>query len=77
MPLRLEEITDEALALPSEARVQLADRLVESLDPADDDLIRRLWAEEGSRRLSELRSGAVDGIPGEQAIAELREKYTG
>ena len=64
MPLRVDKITEEALALPSEARGLLADRLVESLDPAEDGLIHRLWAAEGARRLQDLRSGAVKGILG-------------
>ena len=75
MPLRVEEITDEALALPSEARALLADRLAESLDPAEDGVIHRLWATEGQRRLQELRSGAVHSIPGEESIERLRAKY--
>lgn len=75
MPLRVEEITDEALALPSEARALLADRLVESLDPAEDGVIHRLWAIECQRRLQELRSGNVKAIPGEEAIERLRAKY--
>ena len=33
---------EEALSLPSEARALLAARLVESLDPAEDDYVRKL-----------------------------------
>ena len=75
MPMRVEDLTDEALALPSEARALLADRLVESLDPAEDGHIHRLWVEEARRRLDELRSGRVKSIPGEEAMAGLRRKY--
>ena len=75
MPLRVEEITDEALALPSEARAMLADRLVESLDPAEDGVIHRLWATEGQRRLQEMRAGPVRAIPGDASIERLRAKY--
>jgi len=75
MPLRVEEITDEALALPSEARALLADRLVESLDPAEDGVIHQLWAIEGQRRLQELRSGIAKAIPGDASIERLRAKY--
>lgn len=77
MPMRVEDIADEALALPSEARALLADRLVESLDPAEDGMIHELWKAESTRRLQELRSGSVAGIPGEEAFAALRQKYTG
>jgi putative addiction module component (TIGR02574 family) len=75
MHMRVEDIADEALALPSEARALLADRLVESLDPAEDGYIHGLWATEANRRLHELRSGHVMGIPGEEAVAGLRQKY--
>jgi putative addiction module component (TIGR02574 family) len=75
MHMRVEDIADEALALPSEARALLADRLVESLDPAEDGYIHNLWVAEANRRLQELRTGQTTGIPGEEAVARLRQKY--
>jgi putative addiction module component (TIGR02574 family) len=75
--MKVEEIAEEALALPSEARALLADRLVESLDPAEDGYLRQLWAAEAQRRLEELRSGKVQSIPGEDAVASLLKKYGG
>jgi len=77
MPMKVEEIAEEALALPIEARALLADRLVESLDPAEDGQLHQLWAPEAQRRLQELRSGSVRAIPGEEAVANLRRKYGG
>jgi len=77
MHMRVEEIAEEALALPSEARALLADRLVESLDPAEDGYIHKLWAAEGNRRLQELRTGHTTAVPGEEAFARLRQKYAG
>lgn len=75
MRMRVEDIADAALALPSEARALLADRLVESLDPAEEGLIHELWVTEANRRLGELRSGQVTAVPGEEAVAKLRQKY--
>jgi putative addiction module component (TIGR02574 family) len=75
MIMRVEEIAAFALELPSEARALLADRLVESLDPAEEGYVHSLWAEEANRRLKELRSGQVSGIPGEEAMTRLRKKY--
>ena len=72
MSIPVEQITEVALALPSEARALLADRLVESLDPITDDAIRDLWAEEALRRLEEVRSGKVESIPGDVALARIR-----
>ena len=70
--MNIEQITEGALALPSEARALLADRLVESLDPAEDGHIHTLWAAEAQRRLLEVRSGEVKTIPGPKAFERVR-----
>jgi putative addiction module component (TIGR02574 family) len=71
--MSVEQITDEVMALPSEARALLADRLVESLDPAEDGYIHRLWVTETRRRLDDVRSGRVKTIPGEEALVQVRQ----
>jgi putative addiction module component (TIGR02574 family) len=71
--MTVEQIAEEALSLPSEARAQLADRLVESLDPAEDSYIRKLWAAEALRRRDEIRDGRVQAIPGEEVLARVRQ----
>jgi putative addiction module component (TIGR02574 family) len=70
--MTVEQMTEEALALPSEARALLADRLVESLDPAEDGLVRQLWVAEARRRRDDVRSGRVKTIPGDEALAQVR-----
>jgi len=72
MSMTVEQIAEEALALPSEARALLADRLVESLDPAEDGRIRQLWAAEALRRRDDVRSGCVKTIPSDEALARVR-----
>ncbi len=72
MSISVEKITEVVLSLPSDARALLADRLVESLDPIMDEDIRGLWAEEALRRFEEVRSGKVESIPGEVALARIR-----
>lgn len=72
MGMTVEQIVDEAMGLPNEDRALLADRLVESLDPAEDGYIRKLWVEEATRRRDEVRSGRVQTIPGEEALAQVR-----
>lgn len=73
MHMTVEQIADEALALPSEARALLADRLVESLDPAEDGYIRELWMREARRRVDEVRRGEVQTIPADEAFAQVRQ----
>jgi putative addiction module component (TIGR02574 family) len=77
MSLTIEQLAEEALALPANARAQLVDRLVESLDPAEDVSFRQLWATEALRRRDEVRSGRVQTIPGEEAIKLARKAASG
>jgi hypothetical protein len=73
MILTVEQIAEEALALPSEARALLADRLVESLDPAEDGYVQQLWATEARRRRDDVRTGRVQTIPGSEALERVRQ----
>ena len=73
MHMTVEQIVDEAMALPSEARALLADRLVESLDPAEDGYIRQLWIQEASRRVQEVRRGEIKTISVDEALKQVRQ----
>jgi putative addiction module component (TIGR02574 family) len=73
MSLTIEQLAEEALALPTRARAMLADRLVESLDPVEDISLRQLWATEALRRRDDVRSGRVQTIPGSEVIRRVRE----
>jgi hypothetical protein len=72
MPMTLDQLAQEALALPSESRALLADKLVESLDTAELGDIDRLWATEAKRRRDEVRERRVQTIPGDEALARVR-----
>lgn len=69
----VEQISEEALALPSEARALLADRLVESLDPTEDGYVRQLWVKEALTRRDDIRAERVQTIPGKEAMALIRQ----
>lgn len=72
MSLTIEQIAEEALSLPCEARALLADRLVESLDPLEDGYIRQLWVAEARTRRDGVRNGLVKTIPGQEALNRVR-----
>lgn len=72
MSIPVEQISEVALSLPSDARALLADCLVESLDPLTDDAVRASWAAEALRRRDEVRSGKVKTIPADEALARVR-----
>ena len=68
-------VMDDALSLPVEARVQLVDKLLQSLSLPTQEEVAKAWAEEVDRRIAEDERGEVEMIPGEEVIAELRRKY--
>ncbi len=70
--MSIEQIAAEALALPTESRALLADRLVESLDPADDPAIAQIWTAEAIRRREDVRRGRVQPVSAEEALARVR-----
>ena len=61
-----------ALELPPKERARLAQRLITSLDPESDRDAEQVWHQEAERRLDELESGKVAGIPGEQVFRQAR-----
>ena len=70
MATSIAELEANALQLAPEDRAQLADRLLASLS-SDTDL-DDAWSVEADRRLSELESGSVIGVPIADAIARAR-----
>ena len=59
-----DEILEDALALPVEARARIAGSLIESLDEeAVDEHAEELWAAEIARRISEIDTGRVQLVP--------------
>jgi len=69
----IEQLTEEILSLPSELRALLADKLVESLEFDADPAIQAIWVTEAKRRRDEVRDGSVQPIPGEDALAQVRQ----
>ena len=60
----------KALALDESERAELAGALIESLESQRDSGVEAAWLEEIERRIKELDSGEVEGIPWE----EVRER---
>ncbi len=64
------DLEAQALQLGPEDRALLADRLLASLSL--DEALDQLWSIEAERRLAELESGTVVGVPMEESIARAR-----
>jgi putative addiction module component (TIGR02574 family) len=66
------ELESKALRLSRRERARLAQRLISSLDQEVDADVEKLWLEEAERRLGELKSGKVAGVPAEKVIRKAR-----
>jgi putative addiction module component (TIGR02574 family) len=66
------ELESQALKLSRRERARLAQRLISSLDQEAEANAERLWLAEAERRLADLKSGKVAGIPAERVIKKVR-----
>jgi putative addiction module component (TIGR02574 family) len=73
---QVSEVLEKALALSTQDRGLIIDRLIESLDdePAEEG-VEVAWSEEIKRRVEEIQSGKVEMISGEQVLSELAEEF--
>jgi len=72
----LQQLMPQIKCLSQEDRAELAQLLLNSLEPAEDPVaVKAAWKAELARRGEEIRSGKVIGIPGDEVLADLRKKY--
>jgi len=71
MPLTLEQIVEETRHWPAEKVGELVGRLTEDLHSSPPE-IQNAWSAEIDRRVEEIQTGKVQGIPGEEVSARIR-----
>lgn len=71
--LSVEQLIQEALSLPNATRVFLVEKLVESLEFDIDENTQSIWNAEAKKRRDEILNHTVEPIPGEAALAQIRE----
>jgi putative addiction module component (TIGR02574 family) len=72
VPMTLEQIVEETRHWPPEKVGELVGRLTENLHASDPE-IEAAWKTEVDRRVEEIQSGKVQGIPGEEVSARIRK----
>jgi len=68
------ENIQEAAALPVEERIIVVDSLLRTLNIPNNEIDSE-WAGVAKRRLAEIRSGAVNPVPGDQVFSRIRERF--
>jgi Putative addiction module component len=74
--MTIEQVEDEALKLKPEARAELAEKLLKSLEDLSDADIERLWAEEAVHRDAELDSGTASMRDAEDVFRDARARIS-
>jgi putative addiction module component (TIGR02574 family) len=72
MPITLDEIVEETRHWPPERVGELVGRLTEDLHTSDPE-IEAAWKTEVDRRIEEIQSGKVKGIPAEEVSARIQK----
>ena len=70
MPMTLDQIIEEARQWPVEQVAELVDRLTQQLQATPE--IDAAWRSETRRRLAEIESAQVQGVPGEVVSDRVR-----
>ena len=70
------DIMERAEMLPIDLKLELVDRLLESISPSQKE-IDELWKIEVERRVEEVCSGKVQTILGEKVFEEIEERFGG
>lgn len=71
--MRIQELIDEASALPVDERARVVESLLRSLNPTDITIDEK-WADVASTRLTQLESGEVEAVPGEEVFRKIRSR---
>ena len=77
MPKTLTEVTKDAAQLPAPERLKLARILLDlsERNPEPAEEVQAAWDEEIQRRLQELRSGAVQGVPLQDVKRKIEARF--
>lgn len=73
--MKTTDLVTIAESLPIDIKIQLIDKLLNSLNPfqkAIDDL----WVKEAEKRVEEIRSNKVKMIPGEDVFREIQKRFS-
>jgi putative addiction module component (TIGR02574 family) len=71
--MTLKELYAETRRLPREQAAELMDLLLVDTFSEPDPQLEEAWGREIDRRMAELESGQVKGIPAEEVMARVRK----
>lgn len=70
------DVEEQAARLSRRERARLALRLIESLEPGQDEDVGELWLDEAEQRLRKHDQGGTKARDAEDAIADIERQLT-
>lgn len=68
-------LIEEIESLPVDQRIRVADSVLKSLNPGDQQ-VEDEWIEEAENRLRDLKSGSVVSVSGEQVFDKIQKRFS-
>lgn len=68
------ELYEAGLALPPSVRKDVALRLLDSIEVADDESTEAAWTTEITSRVDDILTGQVQTVPGDEVFAQIAER---
>jgi putative addiction module component (TIGR02574 family) len=72
VPITLEQIVEETSQLPADVVAGLVDRILLAWHGGIEPDVEAAWKTEVHRRVEEIETGKVQGIPAEESLARIR-----
>jgi putative addiction module component (TIGR02574 family) len=73
MPMTLDQIVEETREMPGEVVAELIDRIMVARHGGMEPSVAESWKAEADRRIAEIESGKVKGVPLEESLARARK----
>jgi putative addiction module component (TIGR02574 family) len=71
--MTLDQIVEETRQLPTDVVAELVDRILLERHGGMEPEIEAAWKTEIDRRIEEIETGKVKGIPAEESLARIRK----
>ncbi|HXS68145.1 MAG TPA: addiction module protein [Candidatus Polarisedimenticolia bacterium] len=73
MPISIDQIVEETREMPPEVVSELIDRIMVARHGGIEPEAEKSWKKEIDRRIAEIESGKVKGVPLEESLARARK----
>ncbi len=73
MPMTLDQIVEETRQLPTDVVAELIDRILLARHGGIEPQVEAAWKTEIGRRIEEIESGKVQGVPADESLARIRK----